>query len=68
MYNLNTSGVPSVFGLLPRQVTTLERSCALMDKTMDLLKGHIKKLEEVGFRGLVHPAPPRAAETVNSFL
>ncbi|CAE7477616.1 unnamed protein product [Symbiodinium microadriaticum] len=29
------------------QVTTLERSCALMDKTMDLLKGHIKKLEEV---------------------
>ncbi|CAJ1431009.1 unnamed protein product, partial [Effrenium voratum] len=29
------------------QVSTLERSCALMDKTMDLLKGHIRTLHEV---------------------
>lgn len=29
------------------QVSTLERSCALMDKTMDLLKGHIRTLNEV---------------------
>lgn len=29
------------------QVSTLERSCALMDKTMDLLRGHIRALQEV---------------------
>lgn len=29
------------------EVGTLERSCALMDKTMDLLKSHIRMLHEV---------------------